>query len=377
MLKKFVGDLHIHTCLSPCGEKNMVPTRIVKEALEIVRKDNPFPSICGRVCTTPCEENCTSRESGDPIAKIDNLDEIQKQYKAVFMATGAHKSIKLGLPSEDKEGVLDAIEFLRDVNLGKKVNLGEKVGVIGGGNAAIDAARVAKRLGCKEVTILYRRTKREMPADYREVDAAMEEGINIQFLVAPVSIISKNGEIEGVRCIKMKLGDVDRSGRRRPIPIEGSEFEIKLDNLISAIGQEPDLSYLQGKIKTDGGKTVFVDKETLQTNIPNVFAGGDAVTGPATVTQAIAHGKIAATSIHKYLRGESLERKYDVIRTSVSIEPLKLSEEEMEELRRPKMPCLEMEKRISGFDEVELGYSSDMAMNEAKRCLRCDWQPEE
>lgn len=470
-------------CQYCCPLHQEVPTYLTlitqgkfKEALEIVRKDNPFPSICGRVCTTPCEKNCASGEGeGEPLAikelkrfladyelkegikqkiqskkkypekvaiigsgpsglscayylanygyevtifetlpviggmmavgipeyrlprkilnleieaiknlgvniltnkKIDNLDEIQKKYKAIFIATGAHKSIKLGVAGEEKEGALDAIEFLRDVNLGKKVKLGENLGVIGGGNAAIDAARVSKRLGCKNVTILYRRTKAEMPADYREVEAAIEEGINIQFLVAPTSVISTNGKLEGVRCIKMKLGDIDRSGRRRPIPIEGSEFDIKLDNLISAIGQEPDLSYLNGKIKTNGEKTISVDKETLQTNVPNVFAGGDVVSGPATVTQAIAHGKIAAESIHKYLRGISLERKYDVIKTSVSIEPIKLPEEEIEELKRPEMPSIEIEKRITGFDEVELGYSVDMAMNEAKRCLRCDWQKE-
>lgn len=294
-------------------------------------------------------------------------------YKAIFIGTGAHKGLKMNIPGEELDGVIDAVEFLRDINLGKEVKVGEKVVVVGGGNAAIDAARVAKRLG-KDVEIFYRRTRAEMPAQKTEVDEAIKEGLDIHFLTAPVKVLSTNGRIEGIECIRMELGDVDESGRRRPIPVEGSEYTVPLDTLIPAIGQEPDVSFLGNgfDLETTKWSTIEVDQETLYTGKEGIFAGGDVVTGPKTVSEAMAQGKIAAESIHKYLTGESLTRKYEVTRPIMRVEPIELTEEEVEKLERPVMPSLSIEERLRSSKELELGFTTEMAVEEAKRCLRCD-----
>jgi len=264
------------------------------------------------------------------------------------------------------------VEFLRDVNLKREVKIGDKVIVVGGGNSAIDAARVAKRLG-KDTRILYRRTKAEMPAIKSEIEEAIVEGIDIQFLAAPTIVMSSNGKIEAVECINMELGDIDASGRRRPVPIQGSEFNVDVDTLILAISQEPDVSLLDGnKLNVSKWNTLEVDPETLLTNIEGIFAGGDVITGPNTVTEAMAHGKIAAQMIDKYIRGEKLERKYEVTRPAVHVEPIKLSEEEVKNLKKPGMPSAPVAQRIENFEEVELGYKEADAIIEAKRCLRCD-----
>jgi len=294
-------------------------------------------------------------------------------YKAIFIGTGAHKGLKMNIPGEELDGVIDAVEFLRDINLGKEVKVGEKVVVVGGGNAAIDAARVAKRLG-KDVEIFYRRTRAEMPAQETEVDEAIKEGLDIHFLTAPVKVLSTNGRIEGIECIRMELGDVDDSGRRRPIPVEGSQYTVPLDTLIPAIGQEPDVSFLGNgfDLETTKWSTIEVDQETLYTGKEGIFAGGDVVTGPKTVSEAMAQGKIAAESIHKYLTGESLTRKYEVTRPIMRVEPIELTEEEVEKLERPVMPSLSIEERLRSSKQVELGFTTEMAVEEAKRCLRCD-----
>jgi NADH-quinone oxidoreductase subunit F len=288
--------------------------------------------------------------------------------------------MKLKIPNEETEGVIQAMELLKAVNLGKSVNLGEKVGIIGGGNAAIDAARVAVRnKNCKKVTILYRRTRKEMPAFEEEIDSAIEEGIEIHFLVTPTQVITQNEKVIAVECIRMKLGDLDTSGRRRPIPIEGSEFKIKLDTLIPAIGERPDISFLtkRDNITVSEWDTIVVDKETLLTNRDGVFAGGDVVTGPYTVVDAIAAGKTAAESIEKYLEGKSIKKEYKLTRPSIYVKPMELSEEEIEKAKRPKMPVLSVSIRKKNFKEVELGFTKDMAMKEAKRCLRCEWETKE
>lgn len=303
-------------------------------------------------------------------------DLFQQGHKAIFIAVGAHKSLKLGVKGEDKEGVMDSLEFLKDVKSGKKIILGEKVAVIGGGKCAIDAARTAWRLGSK-VFLIYRRTVDEMPAIKKEVQEGFKEGIKFIFLSAPVKIVSQNGKINGLKCIKMKLGDFDESGRRRPVPIEGSEFDIEIDNLIPAIGEEPDLTDLMNGIdlKTSKRNTIVVNPETLATDVQGIFAGGDCVTGPSTIADSIAQGKLAALSIHNYLRGESLKREYKVTEPSEYIEPLELSDEEIEELSelaRPVMPTIPIEKRAGNFNVVELGLSEEVSVKEAKRCLRCD-----
>jgi len=239
-----------------------------------------------------------------PINKDFTIDDLFKNgYKAVFIGVGAHKGLKLRVPGEDDyEGFLDCVIFLRRVNLGDKDKPGKKVIVIGGGNSAIDSARTALRLGSDEVYILYRRSRKEMPANSWEIDAAEEEGVKIHYLAAPVKILGSNGKVTGMLCTKMQLGKLDASGRRRPIPIEGSEFEIEADCIVPAISQEPDISFLhEGHGLEISRWNSFVIDRNGATNRPGVFSGGDCDTGPATVIEAIAAGHVAARSIDKFL----------------------------------------------------------------------------
>jgi len=239
------------------------------------------------------------------------IDELLRQgYKAVFIAVGAHKSQRLRLEGEDLKGVVDALDFLRRVNTGEKVELGERVAVIGGGNVAMDAARVALRQGAKEVSVLYRRSMEEMPANPWEIQEAEKSDVKLEFLVAPKKILGKNARVVALECIRMQLGEPDETGRRRPVPIEGSEFTIELDTVITAIGEVPDLSLLPKGVNVTEANTVAVDPNTLETSLRGVFAGGDAVLGPATVIEAIVTGKRAAASIDRYLRAEhGIERR--------------------------------------------------------------------
>jgi len=448
-----------------------------KESLDLILEDNPFPSICGRVCTHSCEFECKRKDVDKPIAimhlkrlvadmELDRADRVQpvpitkkekvavigsgpagltaahdlikmgyavkvfeslpvaggmmmvgipeyrlprdvlqaeimaiaalgveiqtdteigrditiadlKQegYNAIFIAVGAHKGRRLRIPGEDKyEGFLDGVLFLRNVNLGDKTKPGNKVVVIGGGNSAFDAARTALRLGSSEVTIAYRRTRQEMPAVASEIDAAAEEGIKIHYLVSPTRVIGKGDRVAGLECIQTELGAPDASGRRRPVPIEGSEFIIPCDVIIPAISQEPEISEL---IKDTGLKlsvwnTFDVNPNTLETNIPGIFAGGDDVTGPATLIEAIAAGHRAGAAIDRYFNGEKLPWQYKSFRPKRLIEEIELTDEEMEKLKRLEMPCIPIEYRITNFNEVELGYSEETCVGEAKRCLRCD-----
>jgi NADH-quinone oxidoreductase subunit F len=312
------------------------------------------------------------------VGKDISLEKLKEDYKAVFIATGAHKGLKMKIPNEDSDGVIDAVQFLRDYNGTGKADIGENVIVVGGGNSAIDAARVAKRLG-KDTSIYYRRTKVEMPAIESEVEEAILEGIDIQFLVTPIEVVANNGKVEGIKCIRMKLGDMDESGRRRPVPIEGSEFEVEVDSLIYAISQEPDVSMLAGEngLKVSRWNTVEVNPETLLTDVEGIFAGGDVVSGPNTVTGAMAHGKLAAQMIDYFVRGEKLEPKYEVTRAAARVEAIELSEEESMNLKKPEMPAIPVEERTASFKEVELGFSEAAAIAEAKRCLRCDLEKKE
>jgi len=258
------------------------------------------------------------------------------------------------------------------------VKIGDKVIVVGGGNSAIDAARVAKRLG-RDTRIFYRRTKREMPAIKSEIEEAIKEGIDIQLLVTPTKVLPSNGKIKAIECIRMELGDIDASGRRRPVPIPDSEFEVEVDSLILAISQTPDVSLLASGngLKISEWSTIEVDPETLYTNVEGIFAGGDVVSGPNTVTEAMAHGKIAAQMIDKYIRGEKLERKYDKTRPAMYVEAFLLSDEEIKSLKKPEIPSIPVAQRNEDFKEVELGFKEDQAILEAKRCLRCDLEREE
>ncbi len=445
------------------------------EALQVVKERNPFPGICGRVCTHPCESFCNRAQVDAPVAicwlkrfvadyelqhpqpQLKPLSPSHKEkvaiigsgpagltaandlirkgygvtvfealpkpggmlvagipsfrlprpiieyeieairklgveiqtgkkikgrkaidglfdagYSAVFMAVGAHKGKKLGVTGEDKyDGIIDAISFLQQVNLGQAPKVGPKVVVIGGGNSAIDAARAAVRLGVDKVTIVYRRSREEMPANKAEIKDAEYEGVKIYYLAAPFEILGKNGKLTGMRCSRMRLGQPDESGRRRPIPIEGLEFTVNADTLIAAISQEPDLSFLPKKQDLDISKwhTFVVDEATMATSRPGVFAGGDAVTGPNTVIDAIAAGHVAADSIEHYLKGEPLKQtRNQDLPIETEIEPdLKRHKKK----KRAEMPELERTERANNFEEVELGFSEAEAVAEARRCLRC------
>jgi len=327
--------------------------------------------------------NCgLSIKTNMTLGKDFTLDDLFKQgYKAVFLATGAHKPLEMGVPGEEAEGVLQALEYLKDHHLGIPVSLGERVVVIGGGNSAVDAARVAFRdKRVMQATILYRRTRKEMPAYPEEVEAGLEEGVKIEFLVAPVRVRVHEGKVVGVECIRMKLGEKDESGRAKPVPVPGSEFQVPADTLILAISERAYTPYLKdsdGLTLSPKWGTIIVDPATMATTRPGVFAGGDVVSGPSSVVDAIAAGKLAARSIESYLEGRILPRTHALARPSIYIEPVKLTEEEILNARRSKMPHLPLSKRKSGHEEIELGFTQELAVREARRCLRCELETED
>ncbi|MGQ9641599.1 MAG: FAD-dependent oxidoreductase [Candidatus Bathycorpusculaceae bacterium] len=224
-----------------------------------------------------------------------------KGYKAIFIGAGAHESQKLRVEGVDLEGVVHALDFLWKMNSGEKMEMGKKAAVIGGGNVAIDAARTALQNGAKEATIFYRRSREEMPANPWEIKEAEDEGLKIEFLVAPKRFLGKDGKVSSIEFVRMQLGELDESGRRKPVPIEGSEFTMEADMVILAIGETPNLTFLPKEVELNEDGTVWVDPITMETSLQGVFAGGDAVTGPATVIEAIKAGKRAAESIENYL----------------------------------------------------------------------------
>jgi len=307
---------------------------------------------------------------------IDGL--FEDDYQAVFLALGAHKSRALHIEGEDVEGVFPSIKFLRDFNVTGKKQAKGAVGVIGGGNSAIDAARIAIRQeNVKSVTIFYRRTRAEMPAYEEEIEAAIQEGVKLETLVSPGRIVSTHGKLAGLECIRNELGEPDSSGRRRPVAISGSEFIVPLDTLVVAISESSDIDCLSVassmEIETnDKWGTVVADPETLATNRPGVFAGGDLVTGPATIVGAIAAGKKAAKMIGRYLRGEDLVQPRTIKLPQVYVEPPEPDEEYDGATARVNTPRAEVEWRKRGFAEVEMSLTVDEAIREARRCLRCD-----
>ncbi|MFC1908449.1 FAD-dependent oxidoreductase [Chloroflexota bacterium] len=438
----------------------------IMEALQVIRKGNPFPAICAYVCTHPCEDACRRSQVDKPVAiralkrfaaefggdrmiqaeaetthqekvaivgsgpagmacayylrklgypatifeayselggmlragipqyrlsrevldtEVQRLTQMGVEiradtrvvsvdllfdlgYKAIFITIGAHQSLRMGIEGEESLGVIDGATFLREINLGLKPSLGKRVAVVGGGNVAIDAARTAGRLGATKVNILYRRSQAEMPADPAEVEFAQGEGVEILYLVTPISIKRKNRRLS-VTCIKLELGEPDDSGRRRPVPIKDSEFTEVFDTLVSAIGQAPktpdDFHVRIGK-----GSTIQVDPITLTTNRAGVFAGGDAVTGPATVTEALAAGRLAASRIDDYL-----QHKYPLAdkeeKESLTGDLLPETIEVIRKIGRVEPPVISAESRAKDFQPVELVYDWETATNEARRCLRC------
>ncbi len=291
---------------------------------------------------------------------------LQQDYAAIFIAVGVQKCRKLGIKGEELEGVVPALEFLKRVNFSKHSSIGQNVVVIGGGNVGFDAAREALRHSARKVSILYRRSMEEIPAYPSEVKEAEKEGVKLHLLVSPKKILGRDGHVVSLECVKMKLGEPDDSGRRRPVPIEGSEFMVEADTIIVAIGQSLDTISLPKNLRLSRDETIDVDAVTLETSLPGIFAGGDAVKGEATVIDAISQGNRAAVSIDRYLRGEDLwlgREEEALIVTEVPKIGIKKKS-------RPPMPLLPLEKR-TGDEEVELGLTEEMAREEADRCLAC------
>ena len=306
------------------------------------------------------------------IGKDLTLEELQTHgAKAVFLGPGAWKGLKLRLAGEETEGVQDVTSFLKDVELGKLAKLQGKAVIIGGGHSALDGARVALRLGADEVHIIYRRSRMEMLAEPEEIEEAEKEGIKIHFLVAPIRISEENGNVAGIECIRTRLTAADTTGRRKPIPIADSEFFIEAAHIIPAIGQEPDLNFLDERLKTEVSKwnLLKVNSETLQTSVPGVFAGGDVITGPATVIEAVDAGKRAARYMVKYLKGEKLPTEWQ------DEPPVGTNWVEIPDnaptLNRMRVPTLPVEERFSDFREVSLMVDETTAREEAGRCLNC------
>jgi formate dehydrogenase major subunit len=305
-----------------------------------------------------------------PIGKELNLETLRNEYDAVYIAAGAHKAEKLGILGEDLQGVIHGVTFMRMVNLGEELKIGQRVAVVGGGNTAMDTARSSLRLGAKEVFILYRRTREEMPVDSRELEQVEEEGIKIHYLTSPIQVLSKDGaSVSGLRCIRNRLGEPDKDGRRRPIPIDGSEFDIDIDLLIPAVSQSPDISFLPEEIGLEISKwdRLMVNPETFETNVRSIFAGGDFITGPRDVIRVIADGRKAALSIDSYLSGEVFKKRpaYFTPVPEVEIDP------DLEKISRQKIDTLPVQERKSIDKEVELGFSREVAFKEAVRCLQC------
>jgi NADH-quinone oxidoreductase subunit F len=306
---------------------------------------------------------------------IDSL--VADGFKAIVLAIGAHRCRTLGVEGEDKAGVYPGVDFLRDVALGNAPNLtGKRVGVVGGGDVAIDAARTAWRLGASEVHLVYRRQREQMPAHPEEVEAALQEGIRFHMLTNPVRVVG-NGHTTGVECLRYELGEFDRTGRRRPMPLDGSEFVMNLDVLIPAIGQEPDLTCLDADMDActacgmdiERDSTMVVDR-ALATTREGIFAAGDMVLGPATVIEAVAQGNEVARSVDHYLRTGSQEKQ--VILPGYEAVEQRFNLDDYAHAKRPEEVTIPIDQRRGSFDEVELTMPEMAVREECKRCLRCD-----
>ncbi|MFZ5974531.1 MAG: NADH-ubiquinone oxidoreductase-F iron-sulfur binding region domain-containing protein [Bacillota bacterium] len=473
------SDLFISPCENTCPANVNVPgyLRLIAagrfiDAYNLIRQENPFPAVCGRICTHPCESKCRRGSIDEAVAICDlkrfvadyayknekpftsdivfprngkrvaiigagtsgltcgyylvrigydvdvyesqpvaggvlafgipeyrmpkkvlaheidlivragvnihlntevgkdiEFKELLSLYDSIYIATGTQFPEKINIPGENLQGVLHGINFLKDVNLRKEIRLGKTVAVIGGGNTAIDSARTALRLGAEKVMILYRRTRDAMPAYEYEVEAAIDEGVELMELVAPVRFVAvRGGRVSKIECVKMKLGAFDKTGRRRAVPIEGSNFFIEVDTVIPAVSQYSDLPFIKkSEIGVTPWGTFIIDDDTMMTRMEGVFAGGDVARGPDTVIRAIADGKQAAISIDKYLGGRGKLNKGAPIDI-----PDNFSDDEVVELNRFTVEELDPQTRKASFDEVVLGYHKLRAMAEAMRCLHCD-----
>jgi NADH-quinone oxidoreductase subunit F len=314
-----------------------------------------------------------------PINRNYTIDQLREEgFDTVFIAAGTQKTQRIGIPGEvdGTSGLLYGISFLRDVKQGREVTIGPKVSVIGAGGAGVDVARTAVRLGAESVDVYERFAREQMVVEDREYEEAMEEGVRFHFLTSPGRILSERWKVTGLQSTRMKLGPTDPSGRRRPVPIEGSESTASTDTIVIAIGQAPDLSFLPADSKLERTKweTLEIDPNTLMTNIPGVFAGGDFTAGPSYVILGIAAGRRGATAIDKYLRGDKSRVDLHDLKGSrpdqdKGVEDLKV---ESDQRARTEMPLEKTSRRKQSFVEVEAGFSEEVARAEAARCLRCD-----
>ncbi|UWG95657.1 FAD-dependent oxidoreductase [Dehalobacter sp. DCM] len=471
------SEMFISPCENACpasvnvpGYMGLIAVGRYIDAYHLVREENPFPAICGRICTHPCESKCRRAQLDEAIAIADlkrfvadyafkheeeftkdivfpkngksvgiigagpsgltcgyylarlgytvevyeaapvaggvlafgipeyrlpkdvlaheiklieqvgvkihlncevgkniSFAELRNQHHSIYIATGTQLSNKINIPGEDLSGVIHGLNFLRNVNLGNTIHIGETVAVIGGGNTAIDAARTVLRLGAKKVIVLYRRTVEDMPADAREINDMIEEGVEIIPLVAPVRFIGKEA-IEEIECVRMELCGFDSAGRRKPKIQEGSNFTINVDMVIPAVSQSSDLPFVKKEeVEMTEWGTFITDKETLMTTMEGVFAGGDVARGSDVAITAIADGKKAAISIDLYLGGKGVLNKGEAIAI-----PAPADQDELVEHARFPMEVIEPEKRKDCFCEVVQGYHKLNAIAESMRCLRCD-----
>ena len=324
--------------------------------------------------------------TGVEIGKDIHLTDLCRDYDAVYLAIGAQNAVPMRVQGGDLKGVILGVDFLRAHALGEKQDIGKKVAIVGGGNTAVDCARTSKRLGA-DVTIIYRRTRKEMPAEEFEVDASDEEGIKFYMLTNPTEFIGENGKLKKLVLEKMELGEPDASGRRRPVPT-GETFEEEFDTVIPAISQIPEVTFLADEKNFVDGKplpltrwsTLETDENTMYSGMDNLFAGGDFRRGPATAIEAIADGKLASETIDRFLQGEEIEVnnwKFDSKKAKKLKEVAAEEYEQFEKIPRAKMPELEPEERVTNFKEVETGFCDEEAIKEANRCLECGCQVNE
>ncbi len=308
---------------------------------------------------------------GTMVGRDLSFHDLDVAYDAIYIAVGAQRTPPLGVPGENARGVRGAVELLREYNQGRLGALGRRVAVIGGGNSAFDAARCAVRLGAERVTIYYRRELQDMPALKGEIEAARQEGVEIVCLVGPVEVLADGGAVAGLRLQRMQLGAFDRGGRKRPEPIPGSEFTVEADTVVCAIGQSAELGFVPGASGVEvAGSIVRVD-DALRTRNPKVWAGGDVVTGPAMVIDAIRHGQLVAGAIDEALRAARGQRPGQPPAEEKIDIPFEVDAEVEAQPQLP-MPALAPARRRGGFAEVEQGYTPELALAEARRCRRCD-----
>jgi heterodisulfide reductase subunit A2 len=315
-------------------------------------------------------------QTGKRLGRDFSLTDLERQgFKAVFLGIGAHLGLGTGIAGEDEfDGVINAVDFLREVNLGSRRSPGKKVVVIGGGNVAVDAARVARRLGSESVTIVYRRSREEMPAYAEEIQDALAEGVHMHYLTAPARIVGLGGRVTGFECIRTELGPPDASGRRRPVPIKDSEFLMTCDAVLPAIGQRIDLNWAADGSGPDTTRrsTIRTRPHTMQTSIPSVFAAGDAVSGPASVIEAVAAGHKAVAAIERFINGEDL----DAYAAEMEMQPPPGTDwADLPRNMRPEMRVeshhLAVAERVTSFAEVDRSFTEADARREARRCLNC------